>query len=107
MRGAGAGAVGGLRVLAAETFLGDIAQHVAGERLQVATLLPVGVDPHEYQPTPQDAIKIAQAQLLIVNGLGYETWLQKSLADAGSPLVVVTASAGVRRPRRMGIRTCG
>ena len=42
----------GLRVLAAETFLGDIAQHVAGDRLQVATLLPVGVDPHEYQPTP-------------------------------------------------------
>ena len=74
---------GGLRVLATETFLGDIAQNVAGERLKVETLLPVTVDPHEFQPTPQDAIRIAQSQVLIVNGLGYETWLAKTLQESG------------------------
>lgn len=83
------------KVLATETFLGDIAQNVAGTRLNVETLLPVTVDPHEYQPTPQDAIKIAQSQVLIVNGLGYETWLAKTLQDSGGQRLVVVASDGL------------
>lgn len=83
------------RVVAAETFLADMAQNVAGSRLEVQSLLPPGVDPHEFQPAPQDAIKIAQSRLLIVNGLSYETWLQKSLQDAGRAPVVITATQGI------------
>lgn len=86
---------GGLRVLAAETFLGDIAQNVAGDRLKVESLLPVMFDPHEFQPTPQDAIKIAQSEVLIVNGLGYETWLAKTLQDSGGRRLVLVASDGL------------
>ena len=84
---------GGLRVLATETFLGDIAQNVAGSRIIIETLLPVTADPHEFQPTPQDAIKIAESQVLIVNGLGYETWLTKTLENSGG--LVVVASNGL------------
>ena len=84
---------GGLRVLATETFLGDIAQNVAGSRQKIETLLPVTADPHEFQPTPQDAIKIAESQVLIVNGLGYETWLTKTLENSGG--LVVVASNGL------------
>ena len=53
---AGGGAV---KVLATETFLADIAQNVAGDRLKVAALLPIGIDPHSFEPTPQDAAKVA------------------------------------------------
>jgi len=81
---------GGLRVLATETFLGDIAQNVAGSRIKVETLLPITADPHEFQPTPQDAIKIAESQVLIVNGLGYETWLTKTLENSGGTVVVAS-----------------
>jgi len=79
-------------VMATETFLGDIAQNVAGSRIKIDTLLPVTVDPHEYQPKPQDVARLAQSQVLIINGLGYETWLQKTLASLGGKrqLVVVT-----------------
>jgi ABC-type Zn uptake system ZnuABC Zn-binding protein ZnuA len=91
----GGAQTGGLRVLATETFLGDIAQNVAGSRLKVETLLPVTVDPHEFQPTPQDAIKIAQSQVLIVNGLGYETWLTKTLENSGGQRLVVVSSTGL------------
>ena len=84
-----------LRVTAAETFLADIAQNVAGSRLQVTSLLAPGVDPHEFQPAPQDAIRIARSRVLIVNGMGYETWLQKSLQDAGGAPLLVTASQGL------------
>jgi ABC-type Zn uptake system ZnuABC Zn-binding protein ZnuA len=83
------------RVLAAESFLADIAQNVAGDRLTVERLVPLGVDPHEYQPTPQDSAKIAQSQVLIVNGIGYEGWLQKTLDTIGGERLVVVTSAGL------------
>ncbi len=86
---------GALHVLATETFLSDMAQNVAGQRLHIDTLLTPGIDPHEFQPAPQDAIKIAQSQVLIVNGLGYETWLTKSLQDAGGQRLVVVATPGI------------
>ena len=91
----GPGQTNQIKVLATETFLGNIAQNVAGERIKVATLLPATVDPHEFQPTPQDAIKIADSQVLIVNGLGYETWLSKTLANTSGQRLVVVASNGL------------
>jgi ABC-type Zn uptake system ZnuABC Zn-binding protein ZnuA len=81
-------------VLATTTILGDIAQNVAGERLQVESLLPRGADPHEYQLTPQDAARIAGSRLLIVNGAGYEGWLQETLDNVGGERLIATASEG-------------
>jgi ABC-type Zn uptake system ZnuABC Zn-binding protein ZnuA len=86
---------GGLKVLATESFLGDIAQNVAGERLKVETLLPVTVDPHEFQPTPQDVIKIEESQVLIVNGLGYEAWLENTLANVQGQRLEIVATNGL------------
>ena len=83
------------RVLATESFLGDIAQNVAGSRIKVETLLPVTVDPHEYQPKPQDVTRLAQVQVLIVNGLGYEAWLQKTLDSLGGQRQVIVATNGL------------
>ena len=83
------------RVLAAESFLADIAQNVAGQRVKVGTLVPLGVDPHEYQPSPQDTARLAQSQVLIVNGLGYEWWLQKTLANVGGGRQLVVATTGL------------
>ena len=83
-------------VLASTTFLADIAQNVAGDRLQVESLLPVGTDPHSYQPIPQDVAKVADSKLLIVNGAGYEHFLDNVLANAGGERTVVEASAGLK-----------
>ena len=83
------------RVLAAEPFLADIAQNVAGERMTVESLLPPGVDAHEFQPAPRDAIKIDGARILIVNGLGYETWLKSALAEGGAGQTLVVATRGL------------
>jgi len=83
------------RVLATESFLGDIAQNVAGNRIKVEVLLPVTADPHEYQPKPQDVTKLAQAQVLIINGLGYEAWLQKTLDSLGGQRQMIVATNGM------------
>ena len=70
-------------MLAVETFLADIAQNVAGDRLKVDALIPIGVDPHAFEPTPQDVTRIAKSQVLIANGAGFEGWLKKVLDNAG------------------------
>ncbi len=90
-----------LNVLAAETFLADIAQNVAGERAKVESLLPLGVDPHTFEPTPQDVKRIAESNVLILNGGGFEAWAEKTLANAGGQRQVIEASAGLtmRQPQ--------
>ncbi len=83
------------KVVAVESFLADIAQNVAGARLQVETLMPLGVDPHAFEPTPQDVVRVGSANVLIVNGAGYEYWLDKVLENAGGQRQVIEASAGL------------
>ncbi len=83
------------KVLAVESFLADIAQNVAGDRVKIVTLMPLGIDPHGFEPTPQDIGRIADANVLIVNGAGYEEWLQKVLDNAGGKREVIVASAGL------------
>lgn len=87
---------GGLpRVLVVETFLADIVQNIAGDRLKVETLMPSGIDPHSYQPSPQDVARIAESDLLILNQLGLEEALEKVLLSAGGDFILVEASAGL------------
>ena len=83
------------RVLAVESFLADIAQNVAGSRVQVETLMPLGLDPHAYEPAPQDAARVAASDVLIVNGAGFEEWLAELLDNAGGERLVIEASAGL------------
>jgi len=85
----------GVKVLATESFLGDIAQNVAGTRLRVETLIPAGADPHEFEPAPADVVAITKSQVLIANGLGYEAWLSKTLENMDSQQLVIIASEGL------------
>jgi len=83
-------------VLATTTFLADIAQNVAGDRLQVASLLPIGADAHSYQPTPQDVAKVTESTLLITNGADFEHFLDTILKNAGGQRTVVEAAEGLK-----------
>ncbi|CAG0936663.1 Manganese-binding lipoprotein MntA [Thermoflexales bacterium] len=90
-----------LKVIAAETFLADITQNVAGDRLQIEVLMPIGVDPHGFEPTPADVAKIADSQVVIVNGAGFEEFMAELLENAGGQKTVVEAAAGLtqREPK--------
>src|SRR5512141_510774 len=89
-------ATGGIQVLVVETFLADITRNVAGSQASVASLIPPGLDPHAFEPAPRDVARIAESQLLVINGAGYETWLQPVLANVGGQRQVVVASAGLK-----------
>lgn len=84
-----------LRVLATETFLADIAQNIAGTRARVDALIPAGIDPHGFEPTPADVRRIADSQILIINGAGVEESVEKLLENVGGKRIVIVASAGL------------
>ena len=88
-----------LRVLASTTFLADITQNIAGDRVKVESLLPIGADPHSYQAAPVDVAKISESDLLILNGLEYETFIKSLLENAGGERMIVEATAGLS-PRK-------
>ncbi|MEI7846249.1 MAG: metal ABC transporter substrate-binding protein [Chloroflexota bacterium] len=85
-----------LKVLAVESFLAEIAQNIAGDRVKVESLIPLGVDPHAFDPTPRDVMKIAESTVLILNGAGFEAWAQKTLDNAGGQRMVIEASSGLK-----------
>jgi len=82
-------------VLASTSILADIVQNVAGDRVQVVSLLPIGADPHSYQPSPQDVAKIADAGLIILNGAEYERFLAPLLENAEEKKKIIEASTGL------------
>ena len=90
-----------LNVVASFSILGDFAKNVGGERVSVTTLVGPNGDVHVYTPAPADAQKIANAKIVIFNGLGLEGWLPRLVQSAGSRATMVTASQGIT-PRRLG-----
>jgi ABC-type Zn uptake system ZnuABC Zn-binding protein ZnuA len=83
-------------ILTSTTFLADIARKIAGDRVSVGSLLPIGADPHSYQPTPRDVARVADSKLLIINGADYEHFIESLLGNAGGEGEVIEASAGIR-----------
>ena len=85
-----------LKVVASFSILGDLARQVGGERIELHTLVGADGDAHVYQPTPADAKTIAQANLVIVNGLGFEGWIDRLVKSSGYRGTVLVASSGIK-----------
>jgi zinc/manganese transport system substrate-binding protein len=84
-----------LNVVASFSILGDFVRNVGGERVGVTTLVGPDSDVHVYTPAPADARKIADAKLLIVNGLGLEGWLPRLLQASGGKAPIIVATKGI------------
>ncbi|HEY7969299.1 MAG TPA: metal ABC transporter substrate-binding protein [Candidatus Limnocylindrales bacterium] len=72
-----------LRVTATTTVLADIVKSVGGARTSVQSIVPPGVGPEDYEPRPADARSIADAQLIVSNGVGLDTFLDRLIRSAG------------------------
>jgi zinc/manganese transport system substrate-binding protein len=90
-----------LKVVASFSILADFVRNVGGDRINLTTLVGPDSDVHVYAPAPSDAKRIADAKLVIVNGLGLEGWLPRLVQSSGSKAQVVTASAGIA-PLKLG-----
>ena len=79
--GAGASGSGRLSVVAAENFWGSLATQLAGDKATVTSIIVnPDTDPHSYDPSAADARTLAEAQMAIVNGIGYDNWASRLLA---------------------------
>lgn len=75
---------GGVRVVATTTMLGDVARSIVGESGTVEVLLPIGADPHDFQPSSSQVASIHAADLVVANGLGLEEGFSDVLAAASA-----------------------
>ncbi len=82
-------------VVASFSILGDIVQEIGGERVTVSTLVGANADAHVFQPAPQDAKRVAEAKLVVTNGLGFEGWIDRLIKASGRKPMVVVASKGI------------
>lgn len=90
-----------INVVASFSIVGDFAKTIGGDRVHVTTLVGAGSDVHVYTPAPADAKKVADAKLVIINGLGLEGWLPRLVQSSGSRATIVTAANGIA-PRKLG-----
>ena len=79
-----------LAVVATTSVLADFASEIGGDRVQVASVVPVGGDPHKFEPRPSDAALIAQAELVLDNGLGLSPWFHALASNVTGQLVTLT-----------------
>ena len=83
------------RAVATFSILGDFARNVGGERVELATLVGPNGDVHVFAPTPGDVKTIAAADIVFVNGLGLEGWIDRLIAASATRGLVVVASWGI------------
>ena len=75
-----------LHIVAAENFWGSLVSQLGGDRVQVLSIVSdPNADPHEYESNTTDARAVANADYVIVNGAGYDSWMDKLLSTGGNP----------------------
>ena len=83
------------QIVATASMIADMAQNIAGDKFEVTTIVPIGKDPHSYEPTPKDATTVAHAKIVLKNSLTFEGWLEKLIDNSGTKAKVVTVTEGI------------
>jgi zinc/manganese transport system substrate-binding protein len=84
-----------LRTVATFSILGNLVAEVAGDMAEVAVLVGADIDAHTYQPRPTDARSLAEARVLVSNGLGFEGWIDRLAKAAPFKGRAIVATADV------------
>ena len=80
--------------MATTSIVADLVRNVGGELIELSTLLPLGADPHAFEPTPRDAATLSNAQVVFANGAGLEKFLERMLQNVGARCRWSTARKG-------------
>jgi zinc/manganese transport system substrate-binding protein len=85
-----------LSVVVSFSILADVVKQIGGDAVDVTPLVAPGSDAHVFEPTPADAKRIASADLVIINGLGFEGWMTRLIESSGYKGKLVEASHGIQ-----------
>jgi zinc transport system substrate-binding protein len=85
-----------IKVVASFYPMYEFAKQVGKEKVDVKVLVPAGVEPHDWEPSPQDVAAIQTAKVFVYNGAGFEHWVAKTLKNVQNPaLIPVETSQGI------------
>ena len=84
-----------LQIVASASMIADITENIVGDLHHVQMIVPIGGDPHLHEPTPSDARMVAMADLIIINGLTFEGWINELIENSGTEAEVITVTEGV------------
>lgn len=82
-------------VVATASMFSDMAANVGGDLIRTAMIVPIGGDPHIYEPTPGDVRLLLDADLVLQNGLTFEGWITSLVQNSGSQAAVATVTEGI------------
>ena len=83
-----------LQVITSANFLYEFSQNIGNEMIDVTLLVPMGVDPHDWEPTIKDTERIHKSDLIITNGIGYEHWID-SIHTSSYQGIIIDTSDGI------------
>lgn len=84
------------KVLATCSIWADMASVIGSELIELDYIVPIGSDPHLYEPTPSDLLKVQNADIILINGLTFEGWLNKLIMASSTKAHIVTISEGIK-----------
>ena len=84
-----------IKVVSSASIFQDMAMNIGGDKIEAFTIVPIGGDPHLYEPKPSDAQLVKSADIILVNGLTFEGWINKLIKNSGSAAKVYTITEGV------------
>ncbi|KAF0110055.1 MAG: ABC transporter substrate binding protein [Chloroflexi bacterium] len=84
----------GARVVASTTLVGDVVKQIGRDRISLTVLLPIGADPHTFEPRPQDAAALSDARIIFLNGLELEHSLEP-IIETNAKGIIVKVSDGI------------
>jgi zinc/manganese transport system substrate-binding protein len=82
-------------VVSSASIFADMASAIGGDLIESVSIVPIGGDPHIYEPTPGDIRKLLNADLILQNGLTFEGWITDLIKNSGSKAPVVTITEGI------------
>ncbi|WP_107991395.1 metal ABC transporter solute-binding protein, Zn/Mn family [Breoghania corrubedonensis] len=92
----GAASAETVKVVASFSVLADVVKNVGGDHVEVTSLVPAEGDPHEFEPSPEDAKAVKAAAVTFVSGEGLETWFERLAKASGAEKAPVVVSEGIK-----------
>lgn len=83
------------KVISTASMWHDMCKIISGDLVDCEFIVPIGSDPHLYEPTPTDLIKVNQADIILMNGLTFEGWLTKLIENSGTKAKQVLITQGI------------
>ncbi len=84
-----------LSIVATASMIADMARNIVGDQHDIKMIVPIGGDPHLHEPTPSNAQLVASADLILINGLTFEGWINELIENSGTNAKIVTVTQGI------------